>query len=201
MDRTFLQRFWRRLKPIKTPYLVMAFLLVGTLCAFSLRSNNLTMVKLRNEVYRADADGGDVVAALQTLRRYVGQHMNTNLAASTSGVYPPIQLKNTYERLKKAEQERVAKDNDTIYNQAQTHCEQLYPDSFSGGPRVPCVRQYIADHPIAAAKIIPDALYKFDFISPRWSPDLAGWSLVVAVLLLVLSVFRYLFGRYIAPRI
>ena len=32
-------------------------------------------------------------------------------------------------------------------------------------------------------------LYQFDFVSPRWSPDLAGWSLLAVPLGLASFVF------------
>ena len=35
---------------------------------------------------------------------------------------------------------------------------------------------------------IPVSLYEFDFISPTWSPDLAGWSMLAAIVLAVLTV-------------
>ena len=35
---------------------------------------------------------------------------------------------------------------------------------------------------------IPDALYKFDFVSPAWSMDLAGWSIVATVVSFALFV-------------
>jgi hypothetical protein len=48
---------------------------------------------------------------------------------------------------------------------------------------VPCIQQYVQSHSkTAVTATIPDALYKFSFVSPSWSPDLAGWSLLIALL-------------------
>lgn len=158
----------------------------------SLRSNYVTMTHLRNAVYTADQQDGDVEKALERLRAYVGSHMNTSLATN-DGVYPPIQLKYTYARLQQAEQKRVDNINSQVYTSAQQYCEALYPNSFSGGPRVPCIESYVQTHGTAARKI-PDAMYKFDFASPAWSPDLAGWTMAAAIVLLVLTVIRFVIG-------
>jgi hypothetical protein len=196
MSRRYLHHLWARLRPIKTWYLVVAFLVSTVVCVMALRANYAGMVKLREAVYAADQNDGDVEQALQKLRSYVGQHMNTSLDTG-NGVYPPIQLKYTYERLVRAEQERVGGPNSDTYTDAQRYCERLNPDSFFGRERIPCIQQYIKDHPTAKARAIPDALYKFDFATPRWSPDLAGWTLVLSSLLLVLTIIRYALGRWL----
>lgn len=195
MDKKELSYFSRRLRFVRTGYLLLFCLLFATIAVFSLRGNYATMVDLREAVFVADRRNGDVEHALQKLRAHVNAHMNTNMSG-VEGIYPPIQLKETYERLVRAEQERVNNTNAKVYTDAQAHCERLYPGSFSGGPRVPCIEQYVKEHG-TSVKPIPDALYKFDFASPRWSPDVAGWSLVLAVLFLVLAVARLLLGRLV----
>lgn len=197
MDEKALHHFWRKIKPIKTWYLLLAFLVCAGLTAISLRQNYQTMVDLRVDVYAADQSGQDVEKALQDLRAHVNAHMNTSLTGGAEGIYPPIHLKYTYERLVQAEQERVNIVNSRVYTDAQAHCERLHPGSFSGGPRVPCIEQYVKDHG-TTAQTIPDALYKFDFASPRWSADLAGWLLVFSGMLLVLTVARFFLGRLLS---
>jgi hypothetical protein len=199
MNKRYLHHIWTRIRPFKVWYFLIAFLVCALVCALALRSNYATMTSLRSDVYTADESDKDVVGALNRLRSYVNSHMNTGLETN-SGVYPPIQLKHTYERLQQAEKsraERAQNSNSQVYTDAQSHCEALYPNSVSGGPRVPCIEQYVKDHGGASttAKEIPDALYKFDFASPTWSPDLAGWSLVFAVLFLGLAALRFIAGR------
>lgn len=164
-------------------------------CALALRSNNQHMVKLRDAVYVADKGSGDITKALNELRTYVYAHMNTSLSSGSDSVYPPIQLKYTYDRLVQAESAKVASQNTQVYTDAQHYCEQLYPGSFSGGPRVPCITQYVSDHGLKTAPI-PDALYKFDFVSPRWSPDLAGWSMLLTALSLLLAGLLFVTQRW-----
>lgn len=195
MNKRYLHHLWTRIRPIKTWYLFAVFVVAGTVAVLALRNNYAVMVDLRESVYQADREAGDVEGALQKLRGHVHAHMNTSLSAGADAVYPPIQLKETYQRLVTAEKERVNASNSQVYTDAQTHCEKLHPGSFSGGPRVPCIEQYVKEHG-TKAKVIPDALYKFDFASPSWSPDLAGWSLVLSILFAVLTVLRYLLGRW-----
>ncbi len=193
MNKRKLHHFWTHIRPIRTWYFLAAFAVSAVICVVALRSNYVTMTQLRDKVMAADKNNSGVVAALNNLRSYVNNHMNTNLETD-NGVYPPIQLSYTYERLQKAEQERANSATSQVYTDAQHYCEQLYPGSFSGGPRVPCIEQYVKEH-ATTVQTIPDGLYKFSFATPRWSPDLAGWSLVAAVLFLVLAVVRFLGGR------
>lgn len=161
------------------PFLVI-FVLAGLICLAALRHNNTTMVKLRDAVYVADKNDGDVNAALNQLRAYVYAHMNTNLSSGTS-VRPPIQLPYTYDRLVSAAEKNV--NNAGLYTEAENYCQALIPASvsISGRGRITCVQDYIMIHGGKKAAAIPASLYQFDFISPRWSPDLAGWSLLVTI--------------------
>jgi hypothetical protein len=153
------------------------------------------MIKLRNAVYAADKSDGNTQAALQALQGYVTAHMNTNLSAGPDPVYPPVQLKYTYDRLIQAQSNSLAQTNTQLYTAAQHYCEQQDPVDFSGHNRVPCIEQYVQSHG-ATLPAIPDALYKFDFISPAWSPDLAGWSLLLAILSFLLFVATFAADRW-----
>lgn len=180
-----------KLRPISYWYFAILLIIGGVVAAYALRQNNLTALELRDKVLQTDKENGGVEAALQELREFTYSHMNANLASET-GIYPPIQLKYTYERLVEAEQTRVQSENKDIYSEAQAHCEATQPQGFSGSNRISCIQQYIDEHGTEAAKprTIPDSLYKFDFVSPAWSPDLAGWSLVLTATALLLLVAR-----------
>lgn len=189
MDKKQLHHLWARIRSVKVWYLVLLLVVSSTVAAFALRHNNLEMVRLREAVYQADEQGGDIEGALQRLRAHVYAHMNTDLSGGNSGVYPPIQLKYTYQRLQQAEKDRANQDSSKVYTDAQTHCERLNPTDFSGRSRVPCIEKYVSER-ITPEKVIPDALYKFDFVSPTWSPDVAGFSLIIAVATAILLVLR-----------
>lgn len=179
--------FLRKLTKIDSRYFLVLTLVSATICAFSLRENNLHMLKLRTAVETADKQNTNVDQALQNLQAYVTTHMNTNLSSGNGSVYPPIQLKYTYERLLDNESATAAASNSQLYTQAQSYCQAQIPTGFSGRYRVPCIEQYVQSHD-TSLPTIPDSLYKFDFASPVWSPDLAGWSLVVTILFAILSI-------------
>jgi hypothetical protein len=195
MNKRQLHHWWTRIRPIKTWYLLAALAECAGTSAVTLRHNYIRMTQLRDAVYSADKNNAGVEQALQNLRAYVGSHMNTSLSTD-DGVYPPIQLKYTYTRLQQAEEDRVNSVNSQIYTDAQKTCEAQFPGSFSGGPRVPCIEQYVKDHG-TTAKTIPDAMYKFDFASPGWSPDAAGLLLVLSGILAVLTAARALLGTWL----
>jgi hypothetical protein len=153
------------------------------------------MVKYRDAVYEADKNGGDVNAALNNLRQYVHSHMNTNLSSGNNAIKPPIQLKYTYERL--AGNAQKQSNDSALYTEAAEYCQARIPASvsISGRSRITCVQEYILDHGGQQAPAIPTALYQFDFVSPTWSPDLAGWSLLLSVILLLALITKIIFSR------
>ncbi len=195
MDKKQLHHLWTKIRPIQVWYLLAIFLVAAAIAVIALRNNNLKMVELRQAVYAADEKNGDVEGMLNKLRSYVYAHMNTNLSTGSDSVYPPIQLKYTYQRLQEAEKARVQQASSTVYSEAQAYCEQQNSTDFSGRNRVPCIEQYVSEHGAAKAKLIPDAMYKFDFVSPSWSPDLAGFSLALAIVAFILLVLRVAAGR------
>lgn len=160
--------------------------LFGLLTISSLVNNSKEAKKRYDELIAIDQSGGDVETALTRLREFIYAHMNTTIGSPT-GVYPPIQLKGTYDRLVAAEQAKLQASSATIYSDAQAECERRFPGAFFGGPRIPCITEYVSSHGVIL-KDIPDGLYKFDFVSPRWSPDVAGWSLL-ALCIALMSLF------------
>lgn len=174
--------------------LILIAAVSGLVCVFALRANYSHMAHLRDQVYTADAQNGDVKGSLQSLQSYVTRHMNTSLTTGNTSVYPPVQLAHTYDRLVQARAAELQKTNAQLYTDAQHYCEQQNSADFSGRNRVPCIEQYVQNHGVKLQPIA-DSLYKFDFVSPRWSPDLAGWSMVLAVVSLIAGVSALVFRR------
>jgi hypothetical protein len=195
-NKRALHHFHRRIQPLNSWVLLAACLLCVVVSVLALRQNNLTSVRLRNDLLAVDEQNGDVEAALRKLRQHIYAHMNASLD-SGNNIYPPIQLKYRYERLVLAEKDRVAAANQQIYSQAQATCERLQPQGFFGATRLDCVQEQIAKAGALQEQPVPDALYKFNFASPRWSPDLAGWSLVAAVFLGLLLLGRFSIERWL----
>jgi hypothetical protein len=184
MDKRRLHHTWTKLRWFKPWYFLVLAIVATVICVLALRANNEHMIHLRDAVYKADQKGGDVKGTLRDLQSYVTSHMNTNLDSGPDAVYPPIQLKYTYERLQS--KARAVQGNSQLYTTAQHYCEKQNSVDFSGHNRVPCIEKYVQSHGGGKPVVIPDALYKFDFVSPTWSPDLAGWSLLSAIILWLL---------------
>jgi len=174
---------------------LILFVVSALVSVYALRNNNITMVELRDKVYKVDKEGGDVNAALNDLRQYVHSHMNTNLSSGNNAIKPPIQLRYTYERLVARAEKEV---NDSgLYTEAANYCQTRIPASvsISGRSRISCVQDYILSHGGNKAVSIPTALYQFDFVSPTWSPDLAGWSILLSATLFLAFIAKVIFDR------
>ncbi|HVW23073.1 MAG TPA: hypothetical protein VHB51_01115 [Candidatus Saccharimonadales bacterium] len=191
MNKRLLHHVWTRLRWLKPGYFLVLAIISGLICVFALRANNEHMIQLREAVYTADKNNTNITAALQDLQAYVTTHMNTNLNAGATSVYPPIQLKYTYDRLVTAQADAAAASNSQLYTDAQNYCQAQIPTGFSGRGRVPCIEQYVQSHDTSLPQI-PDALYKFAFVSPRWSPDLAGWSLLLTIFFGVIFILTFI---------
>jgi len=192
MNKKFLSKVLHLIKKVNYLWFLAIFIIFSVICTFALRANNQRMVELKSAVFEADKNDGDIETALRDLREFVHSHMNTDLAAGANAVRPPIQLKYRYERLVAAEKARVAAANGPIYTNAQAECERQFPAGTPLSARVACTQRYVESVTGQKEQPIPDALYKFDFISPVWSPDLAGWSMFIAVAALILFIFRFL---------
>lgn len=176
-------------------FLVATFVTLA-ISIYGLRQNNFTMIQLRQAVVVADEKNGDVEKALAELREFVYGHMNTDLSSGANAIKPPIQLKNRYDRLVKASEAEIKQENDAVQRQGEAICAAKFPASGFNSPRVTCVQQYVAANAKTASDEIPPELYKFDFVSPRWSPDLAGISLMFGGLFFVLFAIRFATDRW-----
>jgi hypothetical protein len=162
-----------------------------------LRINNLGMVDHRDAVLQADKSGDkkEIKESLLNLQRYVSSHMNTSLE---SGVY----LEHSYAR-DKAEALKKASDatNPTskVYQQAGRECQSRFVggvESFRND-YVQCVLERVsALSPAGDAAQdlqLPKAdLYRYDYLSPLWTPDIAGFSVLITLAIAVIIVIKLL---------
>ncbi len=165
---------------------------------YGLRSNNLTMIDLRNEVILADKDDGDIEQALRDLRAHVNSHMNTDLSrdlGGVSGVEQPIQLIYSFYRASIDEYQKLVVDsaeNTTILNDAIAACTSVQITE-----RLNCINtevETVDDSNFPALAPLPKDLFVHDFHSPRWTPDLAGISIVFFALSILLLATRFVVG-------
>ena len=191
------RRILHRVNAVKTWQLVIILLLGLLVSATLLRINNLEMVDRRQAVIAADEKGDDaaVKKALVELQRYVSAHMNTSL---DKGVY---RVK-AYERDRDAAVANAASATNPqseVYKQASIECRSRFVggvESFRND-YVTCVLDRVsalqgASNPSDAAMLPVADNYRYDYVSPAWTPDLAGFSLLFCALVTGVIVARLL---------
>ena len=151
------------------------------------------MVERRTAVLAAD-DAGNTVkteARLYDLQRYSASHMN----ADTGPFYLEQQYHRDVKRVTDANTSQATTENDR--KQADKVCQARYPGGWSLA-YVYCFTEQLSNavkarggtyQQLALPK--PD-LYRHEFTSPLWSPDFAGFSLLVSGFITVVIVLRLL---------
>lgn len=185
-------KFFIKVRPLYI-FIIAVFLLA--LGVIGMRENNLRMVELREQVLLADERNENVEKPLRELREHVHSHMNTDLSSGNIAIKPPIQLKSKYEQLVKQEQQRVDRANREIKEKGERVCAERFPAGGLNISRVDCVADYTRVNTVEPREI-PSDLYKFDFISPTWSVDLAGLSLLGSLLFFAIFVTRLVVGWF-----
>lgn len=179
----------KKLKEIhsaKATYTLFLGIVFGLICISALRHNYQVMTKLRDDVSVADQNNGDVETALTMLRSHVYGHMNTNLISGSNPIKPPIQLKYRYERLAATESDKVKTANAKVTSDAEIMCTSQFPAAGYNPDRVVCIQNYVNVN-ATSESTVAESLYKFDFISPKWSPDTAGITMLISIFSFIAS--------------
>ncbi len=190
-DKRRVERNIRQLQRIKTWQLVILFILSCFVSATFLRLNNIGMVERRAAVLSADDAGNSetTINRLYDLQRYISAHMNTDMGNNFS-------LESSYKRDYQAALDAAANDsnpNGNIYKKAQEVCApQFTRYSYA---YLQCTTGELAKYPAASdpASSVKEPLvntYRHTFVSPLWSPDFAGWSVLISLMLAVMIVVR-----------
>lgn len=190
VDKRQVHRNIQRLQRVKTWQLLVLFVLVAFIAATFLRLNNIGMIQRRDAVYAADkaGDANDIQSRLYDLQRYVAQHMNTD----TQTIYLEGQYKRDLQRAVDA----ASSDNNPYGNinaQAEAVCRPQY--AVWSPAYVQCFTDELAKYPPSPdptqnVTLPSSSLYRHEFVAPLWSPDFAGWSVLVCVFILLLVVVR-----------
>ena len=200
----------RRLEQVKTWQLLILFVMFAFITATFLRLNNVGMVERREAVYAADKtdDSVGLASRLYDLQRFVSAHMNAD--PGRVALVKPYERDN--ERHKKAYQESSnSTANGDAFQKAEAVCG---PIARSNGWRWPdmrytnCINQELEKIPGGQAvmsefKPLPVEPYYHTFTSPLWSPDFAGWSLIITAVigliiigrLVILAILRFILRR------
>ena len=176
---------------IKTWQLLIVIVLLAALSAFFLRQNNLQMLALKDTVKQADENNKGVSEALLNLQHFVANHMNTSLGDG-------IALQYSYQRAYTAAVEAAANATNpqaAIYTQVELACRPVYQRTHSFPAYTQCAHDQLSQlqpgvDPETALKTPSPDLYRYNFASPIWSPDLAGFSVLLAAIAVVMLLFR-----------
>ncbi len=183
----------RALRHIKMWQLIALLIIAGIASAELLRENNLGMIERRNLVKMADEQGDEanIRTALTELQYYVTTHMNTDMG--DRGVY----LEKTYQRAyERSIQKGLADDSASrnLYEQADRECHGVFNRTQSFPAYTQCVAEKLApqqgNDPMANIRSPSVDLYRYNFVSPAWSPDVAGVVVAITFLLILLIVGR-----------
>ena len=190
-DKRQVRKSIKDLQRIKTWQLFVLLILAGFISATLLRLNNIGMVERRAAVMAADKVGNQeiTIQRLYDLQHYVSAHMNTDLG---KGVY----LEAGYQRDSQAALTAASGDqnpNGNIYKKAQEVCAPRF--SGYSTAYLQCTTGELAKYPAASslteAVHLPSASsYLHAFASPFWSPDFAGWSVVLCGVLALMILAR-----------
>jgi hypothetical protein len=190
VDKKQVRQNLGRLQRIKTWQLIILLILASFVSATFLRLNNIGMVDRRKAVYAADNVGDDTVILnrLYDLQRYVSAHMNTDM---DKGVF----LMATYNRDKqKLIADATSGPSGNIYKQAQEVCAPQYANWSPA--YVQCtvneLEKYPAGDDLNKSVYLSPSPYLHVYYSPFWSPDFAGWSLIICVVILIMIMARFI---------
>lgn len=186
-----IRRSLKRVQSIKTWQLFILLILSLFVSATFLRLNNTGMIQRRDAVEGADKSGNSEETAdrLYDLQRYVAAHMNADPGA--------VYLQEQYNRDVKAAVTLASGDldgYDTPQARADAICNpNLQSHGYSKAYQDCMLRELSREGQVVdpgQIKLPNPALYRYSFSGPLWSPDFAGWSVVLSFLLAAAIVVR-----------
>lgn len=189
-DGRRVKRNIKRLQRVKTWQLFILLIIMAFMAATFLRLNNIDMIRRRDAVLAADKTGDPSITQdrLYELQRYASSHMN-----SDTGV---LYLEDQYKRDTQKAIDAASRDdnpNGNVLALADAACKQRYPGYSQA--YVACVAEEQAKYPpspelVQAATLPSAALYRYGFVSPLWTPDFAGFSVLVCLTLILMMIIR-----------
>ncbi|MGD8373249.1 MAG: hypothetical protein PVI21_00095 [Candidatus Woesebacteria bacterium] len=194
-NRRQVHYWWRMLRRIKVWQLMILLAIFSVASVELLRQNNLGMIELRNMVKMADEQGNDAQTkqSLADLQSYIYSHMNTSMGER--GIY----LEHTYQRAyERTIQEGMKDDSESrnLYNSADEACQSVFNKTYSFPAYTQCVAERLANQdssdPLASIKTPSVDLYRYNFTSPLWTPDNAGFVVLITFLILIFLLVRIL---------
>lgn len=191
-DTRSVKRSIKQLQRVRTWQLVAILFLMLFVTATFLRLNNVGMTQRRDAVIAADKEGDDRVTdnRLHDLRSFVTAHMNTG----DNSVY----LVERYARDKEVIIQRAVQASTSDRDVINKKVDEICKPQFSGYNQgyVSCFAREYAKYapgkdPISNVKLPDPELYRAEFTAPAWSPDFAGLSVAICVVLFMVIIWRF----------
>jgi hypothetical protein len=190
-DRKRVKKSIKQLQRVKTWQLLILLILMGFVAATFLRLNNIGMIQRRDAVLAADKDGNieTIQSRLWDLQRYSAMHMNSETG--------PFYLEQQYRRdAQKAVDTASKSDNNPNGNinvKAEAVCRPQY--AVWSPAYVQCFTDELAKYPPSPdptqnVNLPNPSLYRQNFISPSWSPDFAGWTVAICIIIILMVAAR-----------
>lgn len=166
------------------------FLVLFLATVLGLRSNNLNMINLRNQLVAADKTGeiNQVKQAALSLQHYVAHHMNT-----ATGKVALVTMYNQAAQ-QALEEIRPSEIDESVYNKAAQSCQSVLRD-YGYEAWANCVADKVGINNGATKQIATDvapdpALFYVEYMPASLSFDLAGVTLLISLGLLLVIVGR-----------
>ena len=201
---------------VKTWILLIVVFVLLFVDATLLRYNHIKMTEIRSAVLAADEANDDaaIAAGLVELKEFVFSHIVVNVIEENGeqvGSFGtgPFYLEHQYLRAAQAvladAEARLAGDanpNGNIYGMAGDTCKALalqYGWTWDNANFINCMVTEINKYPAAAdiqdtiiAALPSTELYRHNYASPVWAPSLAGWCILITVVVIVVIFIRFL---------
>ena len=208
MGKGKIKKHLKQIQSLKNWQLFILLLLVIFVDLTALRLNNVGMVRRREAVEAADK-AGDVEAARKAtieLANYVYNHMNSGGIVYSDETHwfkvnreVKIVWANIYESdMRKAEQiAREAESNNpngNIFKKAEEACRPRFHGGYSLAYQQ-CIldeqNKYPASNQGQIKAQYPNiSEYTYNFVTPLWSLDLAGWTTLLAFIIIIMIIVK-----------
>ncbi|MEX0668511.1 MAG: hypothetical protein WD061_02125 [Candidatus Saccharimonadales bacterium] len=177
-------------------FIGISIILLG-LAIVGLRNNNIEVNNIRAQIEALDTQGEDVRDMVETdLKDFVFSHMNASVEIFLAGAYN--------RKVTQAQEDINQSGQAQVYQDAMDQCDR------EGRPlheNTQCVRDYMIarmdDNMDLSALDISRADFTYRYYSPKWTPDMAGLSLLGAAisgLIAFILYIRYFFKNLIVTR-
>lgn len=189
------EKLLKTLKDYQTWQLILILILFSFVVLILLRLNNTGMVSRREALLAADEEGNSEITKDRAtdLRVYVNKHMNS----STGRFFLKGQYARDSEAVKaRAEELASSNPNGNIYLKASKVCDPQF--RVRSADYFQCYLNELAKYPAAEygsteVKMPEPGSYQLEFVSPRWTPDFAGFAILGWLFLALVIALRLIY--------